>query len=479
MIYNKQQSNNTAYTLFIMVIEKLSNNLLMLNENRGATSHPGEICGLGFHVLPGGALRGRVRVPGDKSISHRAIMLGAIAEGVTEVAGFLEGEDSLATLGAFRAMGVPIEGPDGGRVRIAGGGLRGLRAPRSALDLGNSGTSMRLLCGLLAGQRFATTLVGDSSLTQRPMRRVTEPLGRMGARIATMGTGTAPLRIAPVASLRPVSYELPVASAQVKSCLLLAGLYAEGETCVTEPVPTRDHTERMLAAFGYPVRRAGRRVCVTGRGGLSACRLEVPGDISSAAFFLVGASIAPGSDLTLERVGVNPTRSGVLNILRAMGADLELTNPRDAGGEPVADLRVRAAALKGISIPRDQVPSAIDEFPALFIAAACACGETLLTGAEELRVKESDRIQVMADGLAALGVEVEPRADGIRIVGGDYGGGRVDSGGDHRVAMAFAIAALRAGAPIEVRDCANVDTSFPGFADLAAGVGLGIREIRA
>jgi len=431
---------------------------------------------LRFQVKPGGALRGCIRVPGDKSISHRAVMLGAVADGTTEVAGFLEGEDSLATLAAFRALGVPIEGPEVGRVRITGIGLRGLRAPRSDLELGNSGTSMRLLAGLLAGQRFATTLVGDPSLSKRPMRRVTEPLGRMGARIKTTGTGTAPLRIAPVAALRPISYALPVASAQVKSCLLLAGLYAEGETCVTEPAPTRDHTERMLAAFGYPVRRNGSRVCVTGRRRLSACRLEIPGDISSAAFFLVGASVASGSDLTLEGIGVNPTRSGVLNILRAMGADIALTNPRNAGGEPVADVRVRAAPLQGIVIPRDQVPLAIDEFPALFIAAACARGETLLTGAEELRVKESDRIRVMAEGLAALGVVVEPRADGIRIVGGDYGGGLVDSGGDHRIAMAFAIAALRAGDPIQVRDCANVNTSFPGFAALAAGVGLGIEE---
>lgn len=431
---------------------------------------------LSFYLRPGGGLHGRLQVPGDKSISHRAVMLGAIADGVTRISGFLEGADSLATLGAFRAMGVPIEGPDGGQVHIAGVGLRGLRAPRSDLDLGNSGTSMRLLAGLLAGQRFATTLVGDPSLSKRPMRRVTEPLVRMGARIETTEPSTAPLRITPVAALRPISYALPVASAQVKSCLLLAGLYAAGETCVTEPAPIRDHTERMLTAFGHPVRRAGSRVCITGGGRLSACRLDIPGDISSAAFFLVGASIAPGSDLTLEHVGVNPTRLGVLNILRAMGADIQLTNPRDAGGESVADVRVRAAPLQGIVIPRDQVPLAIDEFPALFIAAACARGETLLTGAEELRVKESDRIRVMAEGLTVLGVEIKPRADGISIRGGDYGGGRVDSGGDHRVAMAFAMAALRAGAPLEIRDCANVNTSFPGFADLAAGVGLGIEE---
>lgn len=431
---------------------------------------------LSFYLRPGDGLHGRLRVPGDKSISHRAVMLGAIADGVTRISGFLEGEDSLATLGAFRAMGVPIEGPDAGRVRIAGVGLGGLRAPPSALDFGNSGTSMRLLAGLLAGQRFAATLVGDPSLSKRPMRRITEPLARMGARIETTHPGTAPLRITPVAGLCSITYTLPVASAQVKSCLLLAGLYADGETCITEPAPTRDHTERMLAAFGHPVRRAGSRIRIRGGGRLSACRLEIPGDISSAAFFLVGASIAPGSDLTVEHVGVNPTRIGVLNILRAMGADIRLINPRDAGGEPVADLRVRAAPLQGIVIPRDQVPLAIDEFPALFIAAACARGETLLTSAEELRVKESDRIQVMAEGLAVLGVEVQPRADGIRIRGGDYGGGRVDSGGDHRIAMAFAIAALRAGAPLEIRDCANVNTSLPGFADLAAGVGLGIEE---
>jgi len=405
-------------------------------------------------------------------------MLGAIADGVTEISGFLEGEDSLATLHAFRAMGVPIEGPDAGRVRIDGAGLHGLRAPSSELNLGNSGTSMRLLSGLLAGQRFASTLVGDASLSKRPMRRITEPLGRMGARIATTDGGTAPLRIDPVDSLDSLDYEMPVASAQVKSCLLLAGLYAGGETCVIEPAPTRDHTERMLAAFGCPVRRTGQRICVSGGKRLSGCRLDVPGDISSAAFFLVGASIAPGSDLTLEHVGINPTRIGVLNILRAMGADIRIMSQRDAGGEPVADLRVRAARLKGIAIPEEQVPLAIDEFPALFIAAACAQGETVLSGARELRVKESDRIQVMADGLAELGVEVEPRADGIRIKGGAYGGGLVDSAGDHRIAMAFAIAALRAGDGVEVRDCANVSTSFPGFTELAARVGLGIEEKR-
>jgi 3-phosphoshikimate 1-carboxyvinyltransferase len=433
-------------------------------------------CDLRFHVCPGGSLRGRVRVPGDKSISHRAVMLGAIAEGRTEVSGFLEGEDSLATLAAFRRMGVSIKGPEGGRLTIDGAGMRGLRAPDAALDLGNSGTSMRLLAGLLAGQRFPVILKGDASLSKRPMRRVTDPLTRMGAQIRTSPQGTAPLDIDPCPGLEGIHYEMPMASAQVKSSLLLAGLYARGQTCVTEPAPTRDHTERMLAAFGYPVRRQGPRVCLFGGGRLTARAIDIPADISSAAFFLVGASIGPGSDLVLEHVGINPTRIGVLNILRAMGADIEVTDRGEAGGEPVADLRVRGAPLRGIRIPEDQVPLAIDELPAIFIAAACAEGETLLTGAEELRVKESDRIQVMADGLRALGVETEPRPDGIRIRGDGVSGGVVDAQGDHRIAMSFAIAGLRARSPIEVRDCANVGTSFPGFAVLAARTGLLVTE---
>jgi len=424
-------------------------------------------------------LKGHLRVPGDKSISHRSIMLGAIAEGETEISGFLEGADALATLAAFRDMGVQIQGPVRGEVRVRGVGLHGLQTPEFPLDMGNSGTSMRLLAGLLAGQSFPVTLIGDDSLSRRPMRRVTEPLVLMGAHIGTSAQGTAPLALEPADGLRGIDYAMSVASAQVKSSLLLAGLYAEGETCVTEPAPTRDHTERMLSAFGYPVRRTGNRVCLAGGGRLQGCRIQIPADISSAAFFLVGASIAPGSDLTLQGVGINPTRVGVINILESMGADIELMNRRTAGGEPVADLRVRGADLKGIVIPVDQVPLAIDEFPALFIAAACAAGETLLRGAEELRVKESDRIQVMADGLRVLGVRVEPLVDGIRIQGGAMGPGTVEAHGDHRIAMAFAIAGLRAAGPVEVRDCANVETSFPGFASLAAGVGLPIRELRS
>ena len=425
-----------------------------------------------FVARPGGRLSGTLRVPGDKSISHRSIMLGSLAEGVTRVSGFLEGEDSLATLRAFRDMGVQIDGPHDGRVTIHGVGMHGLKPPSAPLDLGNSGTSMRLMCGLLAGQGMDVTLVGDASLSRRPMKRVTEPLARMGARIDSAEGGTAPLHINAVDTLDALHYDMPVASAQVKSCLLLAGMYAQGETCVTEPAPTRDHTERMLQGFGYKVQREGSRACLSGGGSLQACDIDVPADISSAAFFLVGASIAQGSDLLLEHVGMNPTRDGVINILRLMGADIEVLNARVVGGEPVADLRVRSAPLKGIRIPQDQVPLAIDEFPVLFIAAACAQGETVLTGAEELRVKESDRIQVMADGLAALGVDARPTPDGIVIQGGGaIAGGRVDSHGDHRIAMAFTIAALRADGDIQIDDCANVNTSFPRFVELAAAAG--------
>ena len=427
-----------------------------------------------FQVQPGGSLRGRIRVPGDKSISHRCIMLGSIAEGITQVSGFLEGEDSLATLEAFRAMGVKIEGPENGRVVVHGSGLHGLTPPRQPLDLGNSGTSMRLLTGLLAGQAFDTELVGDNSLMSRPMRRVTGPLAQMGAEIAISDGGTAPLKIRGGRRLQAIDYVMPVASAQVKSCLLLAGLYASGRTCVHEPAPTRDHTERMLQGMGYAVSRSEGVVCLEGGGQLAGTDIDVPADISSAAFFLVGASIAPGSDLLLEHVGVNPTRTGVLEILRLMGADVELANRRAVGGEPVADVRVRSAALQGIDIPLAQVPLAIDEFPALFIAAACAHGRTVLTGAAELRVKESDRIQVMADGLQALGVEAQPTADGMVITGGPIQGGTIDSHGDHRIAMSFAMAALRASGAVVIDNCANVNTSFPGFIALAASAGLGI-----
>ncbi len=431
---------------------------------------------LSYVVEPGGSLGGTVRVPGDKSISHRSIMLGSLAQGVTRVSGFLEGEDALATMNAFRAMGVRIEGPDRGEVVIHGVGMHGLKAPAGVLDCGNSGTSMRLLSGLLAGQGFEATLTGDDSLRQRPMNRVIVPLGSMGADIGAAENGRPPLVIRAVEGLHGIDYLLPVASAQVKSAVLLAGLYAAGRTCVTEPAPTRDHTERMLEAFGYRVERDGKRVCVVGGGRLLASDIAVPADISSAAFFMVGASIAPGSDILLADVGINPTRIGVIEILRLMGADLTLHNQRKLGGEPVADIRVRHAPLNGVRIPEELVPLAIDEFPAVFVAAANARGETILSGAEELRVKESDRIQVMADGLRALGAQAEPTPDGMRIRGGAYQGGQVASHGDHRIAMALAMAALNAGGPITIRDCANVATSFPGFVGLANTAGLRIGE---
>ena len=429
-----------------------------------------------FIVQPGGQLRGEARVPGDKSMSHRSIMLGSLAEGVTHVKGFLEAEDALATLQAFRDMGVQIEGPVDGCVTIHGVGKHGLNAPAKELYLGNSGTSMRLLSGLLAGQPFNTVLTGDKSLSGRPMKRVTEPLALMGANIKTTDKGTAPLEITGRAGqLQAINYAMPMASAQVKSCLLLAGMYAQGEASVVEPAPTRDHTERMLAGFGYPVKREGNKVSINAAGKLTATDIDVPSDISSAAFFLVGASIASGSDITLRHVGINPTRTGVISILRLMGASIEILNEREVGGEPVADLRVVSKPLKGIDIPEELVPLAIDEFPVLFIAAACAEGETRLTGAEELRVKESDRIQVMADGLHIIGVDAQPTPDGMVIQGGGkIGGGTVTSHGDHRIAMAFAIAGLRANAPITILDCANVNTSFPEFKDLAKNLGLAL-----
>jgi 3-phosphoshikimate 1-carboxyvinyltransferase len=425
-----------------------------------------------FLVTPGGCLQGELQVPGDKSISHRSIMFGSLADGVTEITGFLSGEDNLATLNAFRALGVNITGPESGKVTITGVGLTGLKKPTSSLDLGNSGTSMRLMSGLMAAQSFDTVLTGDKSLSTRPMLRVTKPLTEMGAVINTETDGTPPILITGNQNLHNFEYDMPIASAQVKSCLLLAGLYSSGKTCITEPAPTRDHTERMLQGFGYKVHRENNKVCIEGGGTLTATNISVPGDISSAAFFMVGASIAKDSDLILKHVGINPTRIGVINILKLMGAKISILNEIEVGGEPVADIRIQSSELKGIVIPEDQVPLAIDEFPVIFIAAACASGETVLTGAKELRVKESDRIQVMADGLEVLGVDAKPTDDGIIIQGGLIKGGTVDSGGDHRIAMAFSIAGLMASGDIIINDCANVATSFPDFVDLSQNAGL-------
>jgi 3-phosphoshikimate 1-carboxyvinyltransferase len=430
-----------------------------------------------YRVAPGGQLTGEVVVPGDKSISHRAMLLGGIADGTTSVDGFLESEDCLATLNAMRAMGVAIERPAPQRVVVHGVGLRGLRAPASALDMGNAGTAMRLSMGLLAGQAFDSTLIGDPSLSRRPMERAAGPLRQMGAKIDTTD-GRPPVRIHGGQRLHGIDWDLQVASAQVKSAILLAGLYADGETAVREHAVTRDHTERMLRAFGASVDVADGRVALRGGQSLRGCALTVPGDISSAAFFLVAGALAARDTLIVRNVGLNPTRTGVIDILRLMGADIRITHERLAGDEPVADLEVRASELRGIEVPPELVPLAIDEFPVLFVAAACATGTTTVTGAEELRVKESDRIASMADGLRALGVDAEPRPDGLRIVGGSLAGGTIDSRGDHRIAMAFAIAALRASAPVRILDVANVATSFPGFPDLAAMHGLHVEVVR-
>ncbi len=427
-----------------------------------------------FITQPNGKLTGTIRVTGDKSMSHRSIMLGALAKGTTEVSGFLNGEDCLATIKAFREMGVEIEGPEKGNVTIHGVGLKGLKAPIADLDMGNSGTAMRLLTGIMVGQGFDSSLIGDASLSTRPMRRITRPLEQMGASITTGEGGTPPLFIKGGNPLLGIHYDLPVASAQVKSAVLLAGLYAEGETSVTEPAVTRDHTERMLRGFGYEVVTKGNRMSLQGGGELIASNIDVPADISSAAFFMVGASIAKGSDLTLEHVGVNPTRTGVIDILKLMGADITLFNHKEVGGEPVADIRIRSAALKGIQIPEALVPLAIDEFPSIFVAACFAKGQTILTGAEELRVKESDRIQVMADGLLACGADVTPTPDGIIINGGSLSAGEIDTHGDHRIAMAFAMAGLCADGRIVINDCANVDTSFPNFINIALKTGVNI-----
>jgi len=445
---------------------------------------------LQFQVAPGGMLQGSIEVPGDKSMSHRSVMFGSMAQGVTEVSGFLEGEDALYTLKAFEQMGVRVERPGAGKLVIHGQGAQALQASNKPLYHGNAGTGMRLMLGLLAGLRLPATLTGDESLTKRPMSRIVDPLKLMGAQVSTAQNGTPPLTLngahsgsangtaSDINQLNAIEYTTPMASAQVKSCILLAGLHANGKTIVHEPDVTRDHTERMLRGFGVDVQSDGLSVSLDGGQQLTATSLHVPGDISSAAFFLVGAAMIPGSVLTINNVGLNPTRRGVIDILRLMGADIVESNPRESGGELVADLQVTGAQLKGIDVPPQLVSLAIDEFPALFVAAANAHGTTLVSGAEELRVKETDRIQVMTDGLRKLGVDITDTPDGAKIVGGPIQGGTVDSAGDHRTAMSFAMAALVSNGPITVLNCDNVATSFPEFVSLAADSGLRISESR-
>ena len=425
------------------------------------------------------ALHGDVRVPGDKSISHRAVMLAAIAEGSSHLSGFLEGEDTRATAAILKQLGVGIDAPSDGERIVHGVGLHGLRGSDTPLDCGNAGTGMRLLCGLLAGHGFDSTLVGDASLSRRPMRRVIEPLQAMGASIASGEGGMPPLRIRGGSSLHGIDFQPSVASAQVKSAVLLAGLYAKGATCIRELQPTRDYTESMLAAFGWPIRHSPGEASLEGGHVLRATEIVVPGDFSSAAFFMVAACITRGSDVLIRDVGVNPRRTGLLAALRAMGADIGEENRRRLGGEPVADLRVRSAKLRGIELPLALVPDMIDEFPAFFVAAAFADGATTVGGAAELRVKESDRLAGMAAGLRNLGVQVDETSDGATIhglgAGGRLRGGDVDSLGDHRLAMAFAIVAQCADAGVRIRDCANVATSFPGFIELANRLGMELR----
>jgi len=430
-------------------------------------------------AAPGAPLRGEVRVPGDKSVSHRAIMLAALADGTSRIEGFLEGEDARATEAIFRRLGVAIDTPAPGVRVVNGVGIDGLRAADGPLDCGNAGTGMRLIAGLLAGQAFDSTLVGDASLSKRPMRRVTEPLAQMGARIDTGEGGVPPLHVHGGTPLTGIEFDNVLASAQVKSCMLLAGLYADGETVVHETRPTRDYTERMLAAFGWPIEFSPGIARLRGGHRLRATDVRVPADFSSAAFFLVAASIVPGSDLLLRRVGMNPRRTGLLHVLRLMGADIVESDAGEEGGEPVADLRVRYAPLHGIDVPEQHVPDMIDEFPALFVAAACAHGTTRVTGAAELRVKESDRIATMATGLYALGVDIVEAPDGATIQGRPdssfAAGARIDSHGDHRIAMAFAIAAQRAAGEFAITDTANVATSFPDFIGIAQTTGFGLR----
>lgn len=429
----------------------------------------------GIEVAGGFPLRGEVRVDGDKSISHRAIMFGAIADGVTRVQNLLLGEDVMATVAAFRAMGVEIR-QDGREFLINGAGMEGLHRPGKALDMGNSGTAFRLLAGILCGQKWPVTLTGDASLRGRPMDRIIAPLSEMGAWFES-DAGRPPLTVHPPGEVQAIRYELPMASAQVKSAVLLAGLYARGNTEVHEPAPTRDHTERMLRGFGYPVRRNGDWISLTGGGRLGAREVDVPSDLSSAAFFIVGALIAPGSEILLRRVGINPSRDGVLRILRRMSADISLENQQEVGGEPLADLRVRHSRLQAVDLDAGDVALAVDEIPVLAVAAACAEGVTTIRGAEELRVKESDRIRTTVAGLTALGVEVLEHPDGMSITGGRVAGGVVESGGDHRIAMAFAMAASAAGSAVRVMDTACINTSFPGFLDLARSAGMAISEL--
>lgn len=433
-----------------------------------------------YVVKPSGSLYGSLKVPGDKSISHRAVIFSCLASDKTIISGLLEGSDVMSTVSAFRAMGVPIHRRSAGNFEISGVGIKGLLAPQADINVGNSGTSLRLLCGLLAGQKFPSVLTGDHSLNRRPMKRVTAPLREMGASINNSRGDVAPVNVKPVKELFGIHYRMPIASAQVKSAILLAGMYASGQTLIREDVPTRDHTERMLEGFGYPVEYDGGTIQLEPDGHLIASDLTIPGDFSSAAFFIVAASITPGSRIELLNVGLNPTRTGLLDILKMMGAKIGIGNLRSIAGEPLADLSIESSELRGIQVPNSLVARTIDEFPALSIAAANAVGVTHISGAGELRFKESDRISVVVAALRSVGVKVTELTDGMIIEGGRILGGTVDSQEDHRVAMAFSVSGVNAISPVRILNCTNVVTSFPDFLSCSQDLGMKIhREISA
>ena len=426
-----------------------------------------------FRIEPSNSIIGKVNIPGDKSISHRAIILAAIADGESRIKNFLQGEDTLATIRVFQKMGVNIKN-DGDIIIVKGVGLHGLHAENPTLDFGNSGTSVRLLSGLLSAQNFSSQLIGDESLMKRPMFRIINPLQKMNAKINCTDLGTLPIKIEGGQKIEGIEYELPIFSAQLKSCLLLAGLYAEGTTKIIENMATRDHTERMLANFSHSVIKKGNQISIKKADRLIGCEIIVPGDFSSAAYFIVAAILTPNSNIILENVGVNPTRNAMIKIMKLMGADVELKNERLESGEPVATIYAKTSKLIGIDIPEELVPVAIDELPIILVAAACAKGKTKLSGAAELRVKESDRIQSMLDGFISLGIKVKALEDGMIIEGGQYNGGVINSNDDHRIAMAFSIAGIIAKAPIIINSCKNVATSFPEFVDTAKHLGMNI-----
>jgi 3-phosphoshikimate 1-carboxyvinyltransferase len=428
-----------------------------------------------FVAAPGRQVGGQTSVPGDKSISHRALMLGAVADGSTRISGFLRSDDCLATMSALRALGIRIE-EHGEQVEVFGEGGRGLSSPAGELDLGNSGTAIRLLAGLIAGRGVDATLTGDASLRARPMQRIIGPLSQMGARIEA-SNGSPPIRIRESRTLHGIEYSMPVSSAQVKSAILLAALAAHGRTTVHSPGTCRDHTERMLLVMGIDIRSEGGSVSIDGPAIPAGIDIVVPGDFSSAAFMIVAGCLAATDGLTIRGVGINPSRTGLLTILGLMGAKIEIANERTIGGEPVADILVRRSALHGVDVPSELVPNAIDEFPVLFVAAAAARGKTCVSGAAELRTKESDRIGASAQALRTLGLEVDERPDGMTVHGGAIAGGTVDSHGDHRIAMSMAVASLVSAGPIEILDTGQVATSFPDFAATAARIGLDLEVI--